>query len=555
MKKNFLLLLSLLFVSVYNFGQTQTFPVSFSMPELTNDIDIVVLPAPDVKKLLAEDAENIKNGTVERVGVALPCNLNMENAGHWDYFDDGSKLWRLQIIADNAIALSVDMKNFYLPKHSKLFIYSEDRSHVLGEFDFDDNIDNRFFSSDLVKGSSIILEYFEQANSPGNPSFEIIDVAYIYKNTNYFNNQKDFGDSDVCEVNISCPEGDNWQDQKRGVARILLKVGTNYGWCTGSMINNQRSDCTPYFLTADHCGEGASATDLSAWKFYFDYEADSCTSTANPSYNYTWGCQLIANGGNGGSTGSDFFLIKLNRTVYDSPWNIYYNGWDRSTTASGGGVSIHHPAGDIKKISTYTSTPVTSQWNYNGLASHWKVYWSSTVTNYGVTEGGSSGSPLFNSSGRIIGDLTGGGSYCTATYFPDYYGKFSYSWESNGTTSDKQLKPWLDPDNTGITTLDGIYYSDCVTSKNNQDIIKDLNVEVYPNPTQGEITILLDENVVQPNVLIEIYDMMGEMVRQKSVSIINNEVKFDFGDLTKGVYLINISVNDKKYRERVIFVK
>jgi PKD repeat protein len=74
-----------------------------------------------------------------------------------------------------------------------------------------------------------------------------------------------------------------------------------------------------------------------------------------------------------------------------------------------------------------------------------------------VTEGGSSGSPIFNNSGRIVGDLTGGGSYCSTPTSPDLYGKFSYSWDQNGSTAAERLKDWLDPDNTGITTLDGAY--------------------------------------------------------------------------------------------------
>jgi PKD repeat protein len=92
----------------------------------------------------------------------------------------------------------------------------------------------------------------------------------------------------------------------------------------------------------------------------------------------------------------------------------------------------------------------------NGLQSHWEVGWNETANGHGVTEGGSSGSPLLDSYGRIVGTLTGGLSSCNSPNEKDYFGMFPYHWASNGTTDDQQLKPWLDPDNTGVSYLDGI---------------------------------------------------------------------------------------------------
>ena len=126
------------------------------------------------------------------------------------------------------------------------------------------------------------------------------------------------------------------------------------------------------------------------------------------------------------------------------------------------GVTIHHPAGDIKKISTYTTPVESSQWSGTS-GTHWQVYWSETETNWGVTEGGSSGAPLYDNTGKIIGALTGGQAACepdgsgsgTGPDQPDYYGKFSYSWDQNGNDPSQQLKYWLDPINAGITSLPG----------------------------------------------------------------------------------------------------
>ncbi|MBK8787944.1 MAG: hypothetical protein IPN43_15975 [Chitinophagaceae bacterium] len=89
--------------------------------------------------------------------------------------------------------------------------------------------------------------------------------------------------------------------------------------------------------------------------------------------------------------------------------------------------------------------------------SHWQANWVATVTNHGITEGGSSGSPLFNSAGRIVGKLSGGPSSCGAVAADknDFYGKISYDWVTNGAAASQQLKPWLDPANTGTTSIAG----------------------------------------------------------------------------------------------------
>lgn len=77
-----------------------------------------------------------------------------------------------------------------------------------------------------------------------------------------------YGQSGPCQVNINCPEGQNWQDEKKRIAMILV---SGYQICTGSLVNNTEMDFKPYFLTADHCIESLDATgdtDASYYSFY-----------------------------------------------------------------------------------------------------------------------------------------------------------------------------------------------------------------------------------------------------------------------------------------------
>ncbi len=247
-----------------------------------------------------------------------------------------------------------------------------------------------------------------------------------------------------------------WENQIKGVARMSIKIGWNYYWCSGSLINNTDNDRTPYFLSAAHCGEGSSSSDRNQWIFYFNYQASTCNGSSSGSNSIT-GCQLKARDNSYADAGSDFDLVEFNMSIPDS-YDVYYNGWNRtnSNDDAGNGVGIHHPAGDIKKISTY-DTPLQPSTFWNGLPSHWKLIWAETVNGKSIMQGGSSGSPIFDSNGLIMGDLTGGyTSNSCETPSPAYYGKLWYSWDQNGSTSSTQLKPWLDPGNTGVEKLPGV---------------------------------------------------------------------------------------------------
>jgi hypothetical protein len=132
-------------------------------------------------------------------------------------------------------------------------------------------------------------------------------------------------------------------------------------------------------------------------------------------------------------------------------YSPYFSGWDNSGNTPTSGIGIHHPAGDIKKISFENNPLISTTFGSCPPNSHWGV----TTWDSGVTEGGSSGSPLYDQNHRIIGQLHGGASACGASSLSDEYGKFSVSWEPAGSTSATQLKYWLDPANSGVQFIDG----------------------------------------------------------------------------------------------------
>ena len=424
----------------------------------------------DWNKIADEDDVNHKQGNPLRVGLSVPTNVTMSNSGEWIKLTNGKMMWRLTIKSEGATSLGLVFDEFELPIGSELFVYDANKRDILGALGNHNNNPSKVLSTRLISGNTITIEYVEPFNNQDNFStkeysstakFRISDLVYAYADA--FQNADETGKpspgaSDACQVDINCtPVGDEWQEEKRGVAHILFRVGSSWYVCSGTLINNTNQDATPYFLTANHCGGEASAADRNVWQFYFNFERPSCGSGTAPQNQTITGCELKSTGPIDG--GSDFQLLLLNNDVPES-YSPYYNGWSRSTNAPASGASIHHPSGDVKKISTSSSIyNNSSSVNISGSImpanSTWRVTWSENDNGWGVTEGGSSGSPLFNQSGLVVGTLSGGSSSCDNPTYPDYYGKLSYHWENNGTGDAIQLKSWLDPTGSDINTLDG----------------------------------------------------------------------------------------------------
>ncbi len=450
----FILNLGLVFSSEAQISQGGV-PLSFSRALPPDTAGAAFFTPPDEEMLEAEDRVA---PVPYRFSVNLTAGLDIRNTGNWTTAGDGTRIWRCRITAAGARALLLYFDRFRLPEGGRLFVYNPGRTQVLGAFTAANQNRMNTFATGLLMGDQAEIEYNAPAGAPL-PELRISEVGYAYRGIAQPGGSRNgFKGSGDCQVNINCTEGTSWQVQKRGVTRIAVKRNSGSVWCSGSLVDNVRHDGKPYLLTADHCGVFSSDTNLSQWIFYFNYESADCpVPDQEPPYLSLTGAKRIAHGGNMGYNGSDFFLVLLDNNV-PSAYNAYYNGWSRETDpVSPSGVCIHHPMGDIKKVSTYSTPVAAAHWAGGLPLSHWRVNWTQTGNGHGTTEGGSSGSPLFNSEGLIIGTLTGGESSCDSAKLtqPDYFGMFSYHWDQNGTDSASVLKYWLDPDNTGVTRLKG----------------------------------------------------------------------------------------------------
>ena len=240
-------------------------------------------------------------------------------------------------------------------------------------------------------------------------------------------------DSAACHLDATCY--DAYANQRDAVARMMFTSQGNSYLCTGTLINDSASSGTPYFLTANHCISSAAEADSLQTDWF--YRTPTCNSrTLSPSMTRRLGGATLLFA----SSSFDMTLLKLNEAP---PAGAYFAGWDAGSQSLSSAVTgLHHPSGDMLKISqgtlrgqTQCTTPGEgTTFECSGdSGNYYQVNWSQVIT-----EGGSSGSALFNSANQVIGTLYGGSSSCSASGSSDFYGRFDRAF-------DAALKNWLAP--------------------------------------------------------------------------------------------------------------
>ena len=407
------------------------------------------MPAIDLEEIRSADAvtDPVKSAPW-RFGEEFAVDISLTD-GQWLNIN-GTAVWRTQIQAPGALAMSLSFSEFAVPKGGKLFIWSTDRLEFLGGFDYRNMKSWGGLATGLVAGDAVVVELQVPTGMEDAVALRIDQVVHAYRDiagkaaivAEALNEQRGpFGNSGDCNINVNCPEGATWQCEKRSVALI---VQGGFAVCTGALVNNTAQDGAPLFLTANHCIGG----NVGNWTFYFNHETEGCEGNSGPTNQTVSGAELLVSSG-----ASDFGLLLLDETPPED-YNVFFAGWDGTDAENvQNATGIHHPSGDLKKICIEEDAPYHD--NAAGAAVWWIDAWED-----GVTEGGSSGSPLFDQNHRIIGQLYGGAAACSGNINNgqfDYYGRMGVSF-NNGITDH------LDPLGLGVDVLDGYPSEGCVTS-------------------------------------------------------------------------------------------
>ena len=438
-------------------------PISFTMDSKQSDgfrdkIPTVTMPQLDLAKIEAEDKEDEKYDVPPRFAYPHRLNYNLNNSGVWHELPNGDRLWQLNVVCPEAKSVNFLYDKFWIPEGGKLFVYTKDKKHAIGAFTARNNKGTREelrgFATGLLYGNDVILEYFQPKEVTSDAIISISSVNHGYRDINTL------GASGDCQVNVNCSEGQNWQNEKNAVARIIIN-GIRHA--SGFLINTTDQSRTPYLLTADHIikpvlgdnsyYDAVVAPNFDSILFDWAYETPGCNNIIEePNYYTTSGAVVVAN-----NVDSDFALLRLiEDPKYINGYTPYYLGWDCSGATGTPGVCIHHPRGDVKKISTVLYPLVASTYGLEEY-NHWLVKWKATENGYGTVEGGSSGSPLLNGEHKVVGQLHGSNADCFSLNGNSHFGKFDVSWTGNGNDSiARRLNCWLDSLGTGQQTLKGL---------------------------------------------------------------------------------------------------
>lgn len=76
-----------------------------------------------------------------------------------------------------------------------------------------------------------------------------------------------------------------------------------------------------------------------------------------------------------------------------------------------------------------------------------------------------------------------------------------------------------------------------------ENVNESANVQVYPNPVSNELNITHDLSVKEGAIHLEIMDVMGRVLINKTINHTNNQI--DINQLSSGLYFYNVLQNDK----------
>ncbi len=434
---NFKIIVFFLYLSVSTtaFGQIEKkdIPFAFNHKIEYTKIEPFFLKRFDKIELLDEDKENmlLKQYSFAQAYETYLC-LDKEKP----IKTNNLNIFYKEIIVPDAEGIALTFSNFFLQKGEKIFIFDKLHKYLIGALTKINNTKNGILPTRFIPADTLIIEYQLEEKDKIRPIITTIAGAYRKLDIK----------SEPCEVNINCDSDLRWQTIKHAVAKIIFenKKDKKYYACTGSLIANTKQNNTPYFITANHCI--STEDEANSAVFYFNYESPTCAGDVGDESQSIAGASLKATADNH----LDFSLLLLSKIPPES-FLPYYVGWDRTTHYSDTSVCIHHPDGDIKKISKdYDKLGITYFTGYD-YDKHWKV----TDWDQGSTEGGSSGAGLFTTEALLIGTLSGGFADCNNDLEDDFQ-QFYHDWDDYNEAN-RQLNHWLDPFNFDPPKMNGYY--------------------------------------------------------------------------------------------------
>ena len=337
--------------------------------------------------------------------------------------DQGQRVWAFALRSPQAQGIRLRFSAVRLAG-SEVTVYAPrgDRPFVSGPHDRTDPRGNLEIWTEALPGELVFVEVAGETF----PSMTIDQLVHMDRVSQAVDETQDMPLVGACDRFIECFNSSEVnQTCRQATGRMGFNSGGGSFVCTGTLLNDLDDETfVSYFLTANHClsTQGEANTLTVTWF----YEAGSCggTDPGTAGFPSNTGATLLET-----ASSNDFTFLRLDG---DLPGGVGFAGWTTSTDIPGDAHGIHHPAGNAKEGTLFSKGgyPIYC-WGF--LASNYEF----TDIQEGRTQGGSSGSGLFDLSGHLYGQLYGvccdplvGGTDCSGINCSnlgssqDVYGEF-----------------------------------------------------------------------------------------------------------------------------------
>lgn len=348
-------------------------------------------------------------------GRALATRRGRLGGGALRATEDGGFVWARTVESPGASAIRVGLTGVDLPPDADLYFFSpEGEAH--GPYQRrGPNGDGEFWTQS-VRGSRgiLLIRHFGPDGAADLASLRLTigAVGHIGKGL-------DPVLESLCSYNASCIQGGSGGTLGDAIAYMEWIQGAWIYSCTGGLLaDTDPSTEIPYFLTAHHC----LSKSQSNLELFWNYTSGcSGPSSSTPR---TVGATIVASGRKG-----DFSLFRLDE---DPPSGTRMLGWNNTPIHNDTGATLErvsHPQGAPQAYSRHAVDPDFGE--CTGWPLGERIYSQDVM---GATESGSSGSPVVNAAGEVVGQLSGAcgydtGDVCNSADNRTVDGALAYYWD------------------------------------------------------------------------------------------------------------------------------
>ena len=322
---------------------------------------------------------------------------------------DGGFVWAAAIVSEGASGLRVHINGLDLPDRAELYFFDMG-GRAFGPYTGRGPRQDGEFWSNTIRGQEGIL--LLRHHGPHGAA-DLQKISFVLADAGHVGQRfvQVFGGGirpeSFCQYNVECIENAACHNvsavsgAKNAVALLQWVGGAFIYTCTGGLLaDNVAGSDIPYMLTANHCIKSNKvAGDIEAW-FQYTIPCGSTTCSEDPT---APGIQRLGATLKVTGTAGDFTLLQLNQVP---PSGSVFLGTTNAPVANTNGATLHRISHPNWAPQAYSRQAVdTGAGTCSGLPRGTFIYSREQV---GGTEGGSSGSPVVNGSGQVVGQLYGG---------------------------------------------------------------------------------------------------------------------------------------------------